>query len=59
MRGGQGHETCLQVEPFVVGDDNQLCFSHAGNTLNPVPFFPLSRVIFGRESNRALSLFLP
>ena len=38
MRGGQGHETCLQVEPFVVGDDNQLCFSHAGNIMNPVPF---------------------
>jgi len=38
MRGGQGHEALSRVEPFVVGDDNQLGFSHAGNTLSPVPF---------------------
>ena len=40
VRYGRGHEACLQVEPCVVGDDKQLCFSHAGNTLIPVPFSP-------------------
>jgi len=53
-----------------VGDDKQLCFSHAGNIMSPVPFspsflFPLSlppllflRIIHGKENVASEGVFL-